>query len=136
MPNYRLGELFCGPGGIAYGAITARIKNPEFRIVHQWATDYDRDTCNTYIRNICPDNPQSVIHEDIRKLDINKLGAIDALAFGFPCNDYSVVGEQQGMNGVFGPLYQYGVRALYIINQNGFWLKMLVACETRMKERH
>lgn len=112
MPNYRLGELFCGPGGIAYGAITARIENPEFRIVHEWATDYDRDTCNTYIRNICPDNPQSVIHEDIRRLDINRLGEIDALAFGFPCNDYSVVGEQQGMNGIFGPLYQYGVRAL------------------------
>lgn len=112
MPNYRLGELFCGPGGIAYGAITAQIENPEFRIVHQWATDYDRDTCNTYIRNICPNNPQSVIHEDIRRLDIDRLGEIDALAFGFPCNDYSVVGEQQGMNGVFGPLYQYGVHTL------------------------
>ncbi len=112
MPNYRLGELFCGPGGIAYGAITARIENPEFRIVHQWATDYDRDTCSTYIRNICPDNPQSVIHEDIRRLNIDRLGEIDALAFGFPCNDYSVVGEQQGMNGIFGPLYQYGVHTL------------------------
>ena len=32
MPNYRLGELFCGPGGIAYGAMTARIENPDFRI--------------------------------------------------------------------------------------------------------
>lgn len=112
MPDYRLGELFCGPGGIAYGAMTARIENPEFRIVHQWATDYDRDTCSTYIRNICPDNPQSVIHEDIRRLAIDELGEIDALAFGFPCNDYSVVGEQQGMNGIFGPLYQYGVRTL------------------------
>ena len=95
MPNYRLGELFCGPGGIAYGAMTARIENPDFRIVHQWATDYDRDTCSTYIRNICPDNPQSVIHEDIRRLNIDRLGEIDALAFGFPCNDYSVVGNNK-----------------------------------------
>jgi DNA (cytosine-5)-methyltransferase 1 len=43
---------------------------------------------------------------------MNKLNDIDALAFGFPCNDYSVVGEQKGMDGVYGPLYSYGVKAL------------------------
>ena len=43
---------------------------------------------------------------------MEQLAAIDALAFGFPCNDYSVVGEQKGMNGTFGPLYSYGVKAL------------------------
>lgn len=50
---FRLGELFCGPGGLAYGATHARIDNPDFRIVHQWANDYDKTTCDTYIRNIC-----------------------------------------------------------------------------------
>jgi len=114
MSNYRLGELFCGPGGIAHGAVTAKIENDEYRIVHQWATDYDKDTCDTYTHNICQDKPKSVICEDIRKLDLNKLDAIDALAFGFPCNDYSVVGEQRGMDGVYGPLYSYGIEALHI----------------------
>lgn len=37
MP-YRLGELFCGPGGIAWGALHADIGNPEYTIVHQWQT--------------------------------------------------------------------------------------------------
>ena len=41
-----------------------------------------------------------------------KLSPIEALAFGFPCNDYSVVGEQKGMDGVYGPLYSFGVKAL------------------------
>ncbi len=109
---FRLGELFCGPGGLAYGALNARIQNPNYRIVHQWANDYDADTCKTYIRNICSDNPESVICEDVHKLDIDSLGDIDALAFGFPCNDFSVVGEQKGFDGVFGPLYSYGVKAL------------------------
>lgn len=112
MLRYRLGELFCGPGGIAYGAITAKIDNLGYQIVHQWATDYDKDTCNTYLYNICPGKEESVICKDIRKLNLNTLGKIDALAFGFPCNDYSVVGEQKGMDGVFGPLYSYGVAAL------------------------
>ena len=88
MP-YRLGELFCGPGGIAWGALHADIGNPEYTIVHQWANDYDASTCDTYRYNICPDTPQTVYHEDIRKLDMSKLASIDALAFGFPCNDYS-----------------------------------------------
>lgn len=111
MP-FRLGELFCGPGGIAWGATHADIGDPKFRIVHQWANDYDASTCETYRHNICPNAPQTVYHEDIRKFDMGKLAPIDALAFGFPCNDYSVVGEQKGMDGVYGPLYLYGVKAL------------------------
>jgi DNA (cytosine-5)-methyltransferase 1 len=109
---FRLGELFCGPGGIAVGASNAIIENKDFRIVHQWANDYDANTCDTYRKNICPDAPGSVYHEDVRKLNMDKLSEIDALAFGFPCNDYSVVGEQKGMDGVYGPLYSYGVKAL------------------------
>lgn len=111
MP-FRLGELFCGPGGIAWGALHADIGIPEYRIVHQWANDYDVDTCETYRHNICPEAPETVLGEDVRTLDMKKLTPIDALAFGFPCNDYSVVGEQRGMNGHFGPLYMYGVKAL------------------------
>lgn len=109
---YRLGELFCGPGGIAWGATHADINNEEFRIVHQWANDYDLSTCKTYRHNICPEAPETVYHGDIRVFDMNQLAPIDALAFGFPCNDYSSVGERKGMNGTFGPLYSYGVKAL------------------------
>lgn len=118
--TYRLGELFCGPGGIAWGATNAVIDDPDFNIVHQWANDYDADTCNTYRHNICPDNPETVYHEDIRKFDMSKLAPIDALAFGFPCNDYSVVGEQKGMDGVYGPLYSYGVKALKLFKPMWF----------------
>lgn len=109
---FRLGELFCGPGGLAWGAMNADIGLPNWGIVHAWANDYDEDTCKTYRRNICPDNPQSVYHADIRRFDLTQLSPIDAFAFGFPCNDYSVVGEQRGMDGVFGPLYSYGVKVL------------------------
>lgn len=119
MP-YRLGELFCGPGGIAWGATNADIGNPEFSITHQWANDYDENTCNTYRHNICPENPNSVFHADIRSFDLEHLDPIDALAFGFPCNDYSVVGEQRGMDGVYGPLYSYGVRVLDLYNPQWF----------------
>ena len=87
----------------------------EFSIKHAWATDYHPDTCETYRRNICPDDPRSVVCHDILTLDYDRLSeisAIDGLAFGFPCNDFSIVGEQKGINGTFGPLYSYGVKAL------------------------
>ena len=97
---------------MALGAITARINNPEYKIIHKWANDYDASTCETYRRNICPEDKESVICGDVRQLDIESLGEIDAFAFGFPCNDFSVVGEQKGFDGVFGPLYSYGVKVL------------------------
>ena len=109
---FRLGELFCGPGGIAKGAMTADIGLPEWGIEHAWANDFDQSTCQTYAHNICPEKPESVICEDVHKLKINKLGPIDALAFGAPCNDFSLVGKQKGFDGQFGPLYSYGIKAL------------------------
>ncbi|OUN13297.1 DNA cytosine methyltransferase [Flavonifractor sp. An91] len=109
---FRLGELFCGPGGLAWGAMNADIGDPAYKIVHAWANDYDASTCETYTHNICPTDPDSVKCGDVRKLDIDSLGSIDALAFGFPCNDFSVVGEQKGFDGTYGPLYTYGVKVL------------------------
>ena len=112
--DFQLGEFYCGPGGLGLGASLAKVeKDGElFTISHRWANDYDKDSCETYRTNICPDKPDSVIRRDVRKLDILKLPKITAFAFGFPCNDFSIVGEQKGMDGVYGPLYSYGVKVL------------------------
>lgn len=111
---FRMGELFSGPGGLAIGAQEAQSTGG--RIVHQWSTDYDVDTCRTYGLNVVGDlSAPSVVNHDIRKLDYDvlaALGDIDALSFGFPCNDFSMVGERKALNGTFGPLYTYGIRAL------------------------
>lgn len=116
--KFKLGEIFCGPGGIAYAAKNSKVvskKGEKLYIEHAWATDYDNDTCQTFAKNIFSKKNNSVICEDIRKLDFSKLrkiSNIDGLAFGFPCNDFSTVGEQKGVKGKFGPLYSYGIKAL------------------------
>lgn len=112
--RFNLGELFCGPGGIGYAAKNIKINKgkEEFSISHAWANDIDQDTCETYRLNISPENPESVLCSPVQDLDIEALPPIDALAFGFPCNDFSVVGEQNGINGSYGPLYSYGVKTL------------------------
>src|SRR3954447_4113477 len=111
---FKKGELFCGPGGLSLGAKMAEFEhNGEiYGVEHVWANDYDELTCQTFRHNICPDKPESVIHGDVRELDITKLDKIDAFAFGFPCNDYSIVGETKGLEGEYGPLYSYGIRVL------------------------
>lgn len=108
---FRLGELFSGPGGLARGAMEASASFPGFDIRHEWANDYDADTCATYRKN--HGGPRAnVIWKDVRKLDLASLAPIDGLAFGFPCNDFSAVGERRGISGEFGPLYEYGISVL------------------------
>lgn len=112
MADYRLGELFCGPGGMGLGATVARGQGGS-RIRHLWATDYDPSACATYALNL--GSRETVICEDIRTLEWSRLceiGKPDALAFGFPCNDFSLVGKQKGITGSFGPLYTYCVAAV------------------------
>jgi len=113
---FRLGELFCGPGGLAHGAMRGRVRKSGegFKLVHGFATDYDPDSCSTYAYNITNGKKSNIICQDIRKLDINSLPEIDALAFGFPCNDFSIVGERKGLTGSYGPLYSYGVNVLNV----------------------
>lgn len=124
---YKLGELFCGPGGLACGALASQvIKNgTEYRIEHAWANDYDEDSCITYKKNICPyEQKQSVYCEDVRTfvptIDDKKLDHIDIFAYGFPCNDFSIVGESKGFNGDFGPLYTYGLNIIEKFNPKVF----------------
>ena len=111
--TFKLGELFCGPGGLSLGAVQAKInKNGTvYNIEHEWASDYDIDSCKTYTRNINRRH-ESVICQDVRTLKIEDLSHIDAFAYGFPCNDFSLVGKQKGFDGEFGPLYTYGVKVL------------------------
>ncbi len=53
-------------------------------------------------------------------LPINKLPRIDALAFGFPCNDFSLVRQQKGFKGEFGLLYTDGVKVLQKLQPKWF----------------
>lgn len=119
--EYNLGELFCGPGGIALGASNASIilNNIKYSFSHQWANDFHSDTCETYKNNISIE-PKNVICQDVKKLDISSLKPIDVFAYGFPCNDFSNVGEKKGFDGDYGPLYSYGVKVLNLFKPKFF----------------
>ena len=121
MSYYTIGEFYCGPGGLGLGAKQATIKASDgtsLSFKHLFATDYDPDACKTYKKNVCGEC--NVICTDIKKLKIESLPYVDGFLYGFPCNDFSNVGETKGLKGKFGPLYSYGVRYIDLKNPKFF----------------
>jgi DNA (cytosine-5)-methyltransferase 1 len=104
---YKLGELFCGPGGFAEGANKTKL------FKHVWANDIDERACETFKLH----HPEcKVIPGDVNKIFLKKeaknLEKIDGLLFGFPCNDFSLVGKKTKLEGDFGGLYKAAVKTL------------------------
>lgn len=117
MKTLKLGELFCGPGGIALGAELANsaARGIGFEFEHAWAVDYHPDTVATFRNNISGADDKTVLCADIRTVktpDLLAISHIDGFAYGFPCNDFSLVGKHQGIKGNYGPLYSYGLPVL------------------------
>lgn len=120
---YPIGELFCGAGGLALGAKYVNIKGNNavnHRYSVAWANDIDPHACTTYRENIAPNNKDMVSCMPVQEMAFHKLSKIDGLLFGFPCNDFSVVGEKKGFGGEYGPLYTYGVKAIETHNPKFF----------------
>lgn len=123
--QFIFGEFFSGAGGLSLGAINAlRRPSGQPRMMSAWAVDKCRDACASYHRNIhggmaeVTNGGQSngrtpiVINSDVRSVDVAALAPVDAFLFGFPCNDFSSIGETRGLDGDFGPLYRQGIRLL------------------------
>ena len=118
--NHTIGELFCGPGGGGLGAkkVSIKVGDIQHRFEHAWASDIDLDTCKTYSKSVLKSNEElssKVTCGDARDLALDDPTAfpqVEGFLFGFPCNDFSIVGETKGMGGKYGPLYKQGIRVL------------------------
>lgn len=115
--NFQLGELFCGPGGMA---IASTLVTPvhskqgeEFSISHTWGVDYSHCAIETFKANLGEENGIEMDANDFVSKELTKERKIDALAFGFPCNSFSSVGESEGLYNVkYGTLYKAGIKVL------------------------
>ena len=106
MKKYKLGELFCGPGGFAMGAENTN------KFKHIWAIDKDPDTIDTFKANH-PDCRSIVMDANkLTKKFVESLENINGFIFGFPCNDFSNAGKKKGFAGEYGGLYKKAVFVL------------------------
>jgi len=128
--NFQLGELFCGPGGMALGAKLADCqtssKGEVFSISHVWGVDRDPNAISTYNANELGEGVECdavAFAENRSGCDHKVIGdfrKISALAFGFPCNDFSMVGQKKGLDGSYGQLYKAGIAAINYSNPKWF----------------
>lgn len=127
---FTYGELFCGAGGMALGAMQCGFK-------HAFAADFDNDAITTYIENFvragymsrqdaandifCVDLNNDADRKRMRKKAKEKHAEIDCLGFGFPCNSFSAVSTQDGIeDGKFGHLYLRALETLVKFNVKVF----------------
>jgi DNA (cytosine-5)-methyltransferase 1 len=121
--SFTVGEMYSGPGGIGLALSQTKYKTKlhDLDFQHVWATDYDQDTCKTYKNNLLKNHPEALsICSDVKDLNISELPIVDGFLYGFPCNDFSLVGESLGIKGKFGGLYKYGVE--YINHSNPLFI--------------
>ncbi|WP_241674970.1 DNA cytosine methyltransferase [Paenibacillus luteus] len=104
MYSMSVGSLFAGIGGFC-----TAFKREGFQIA--WANEFDKSACETYRYN----NPKVDLHEkSIEGLSVNmdKLNPVDVLTAGFPCQSFSVAGNQLGFEDPRGSLFFQIIRLI------------------------
>ncbi|MCL1878784.1 MAG: DNA (cytosine-5-)-methyltransferase [Defluviitaleaceae bacterium] len=98
----RVGSMFAGIGGICIG-----FKQASAELV--WANELDRYACATYRHNLGSD---FLIEGDIRQVHLDAIPTFDILTAGFPCQSFSVMGNQQGFADPRGTMYYEILRVI------------------------
>lgn len=88
-------SLFSGIGGLDQGFIDAG-----YKVV--WANDFDKYAAHTYEKN----NSSGIMHlGDINEIPLESIPEHDVLIGGFPCQPFSMMGEQKGFEDTRGTLF-------------------------------
>lgn len=119
MKKYKVGSLFAGVGGICLGFQQAKTNKSQYRL--KWANEIDEFACHTYRTNFSHDllegDIKKVLHPELVSDDNedfkyyselhNKIlkEPIDILNGGFPCQAFSIAGEQKGFDDERGNLF-------------------------------
>ena len=90
----RILSLFSGCGGLDKGFVDAG-----YDVV--WANDFDKYAVQTYQANF----GDHIVLGDINKIEITDLPAFDMLIGGFPCQPFSMMGEERGFEDARGTLF-------------------------------
>ena len=126
----KIAELFCGAGGFAEGAKEAGFK-------HVWGVDNDEDACKSFednqgCKSYCEDIEDFSKPSRLKEIKEDH-GDIDGLLFGFPCNDFSLVGKNEKMEGKFGGLYKYACKVLNFFEPDFFVAENVTALGKKLK---
>lgn len=128
MKEFSVGSLFAGVGGICLGFQNATTIKSGYKL--SWANEIDEFACHTYRNNfkhtLLEGDINKVLDPELAKNDpveFNKYSKlheiilkepIDILNGGFPCQAFSIAGEQKGFEDERGNLF---LNFIKLINQ-------------------
>ena len=98
MTELKIADFFCGVGGISRGFHQA---NKNYTTV--FANDMDKYCKKTYDYNNI--NDVKVTLGDIKDLNIDDIPDFDIFCGGFPCQSFSIAGEQKGFEDKRGQVF-------------------------------
>lgn len=94
--RYSIGSLFAGVGGFELG-----LEKSIPGAYTLWQAEQ-----NTFCQKVLAKHwPQARIYDDVRNITKNNVQQVDILCGGFPCQDISVAGKKEGLNGEKSGLY-------------------------------
>ena len=101
MNNLTLGSLFDGSGGFPLAGIIANIQPI-------WASEIEPLPIRVTKKRI----PQMKHYGDISNIDGGKIEPVDIITFGSPCQDLSLAGRRNGLDGARSSLFFEAIRVI------------------------
>ena len=88
MTEYTLAEFFAGTGAFSLG----------FEVTKKVKTIYANDSCKNSEKVYNENFNTKLVRKDIHDLKLEEIPKMDILTAGFPCQPFSIAGEQKGFN--------------------------------------
>lgn len=101
MSNLTLGSLFDGSGGFPLAGMLVGI-------TPVWASEIEPFPIRVTTKRI----PQMKHYGDISKIDGGKIGPVDIITFGSPCQNLSLAGKREGLTGEKSSMFFEAIRVI------------------------
>ena len=109
MNQITLGSLFDGSGGFALGAI-------ESGIIPVWASEIEPFPIRVTTKRM----PHVKHYGDICQIRGDEIEPVDIITFGSPCQDMSIAGRRDGLNGNSSSLFYEAIRVIKEMREKYF----------------
>ena len=107
MSNLTLGSLFDGSGGFPLAGMMAGI-------TPIWASEIEPFPIRVTTKRI----PHMKHYGDISKMNGGKIEPVDIITFGSPCQNLSLAGKREGLNGEKSSMFFEAIRVIKEMREN------------------